>query len=273
MAGTSLPINIAVTGAVVAPGTLTFTGPATGAVGGSGTVTLSGDYDGAVTVISMTPAVCTVGALKVTYVSAGTCTLNASVTAGTNYTAATALPYAFLVTGGSGPVVPDFMITPTPAMQTAPQAGGTVTYVIGIAAVPGSGFTGTVVLTATPGLPSGATATLSSASVTAGGTSTLTVTLPKSTASLRSLANTQIFLALLVLPLMLVGRRGRHLRLLHLLMLVLVFGTIAGVAGCGSNGSGFSGDNGSTPAQKAYTVTVTGTSGTLVHSTTVTLMQ
>ncbi|MCL2659282.1 MAG: putative Ig domain-containing protein [Acidobacteriaceae bacterium] len=255
-------------------GSLSITGPASGTAGSTGTVTLAGNYDGVVTVASVTPAICSVSGLTVTYISSGTCTLDASVTAGTNYTAATALPYSFLVSGGSAP--PDFTLTPTPSSQTLSQAGGTATYVIGVGSAPGgAAFPGTVTLVATPGLPSGATATLSSASVSAGGTSTLTVTLPKATAMMvpaKGLGlKSPLALAFLTLPLplMFLSRR-KHLRLLHLLLIAFAFGLAAGVTGCGS-GNGFS--DGNSPVQKTFTVTVTGTSGALTHSTTVTLIQ
>jgi len=69
--------------------------------------------------------------------------------------------------GGS----PDFSISATPASQTV-TAGGSTTYTTSISAL--SGFTGTVNLSIS-GLPSGATASFNPASVAGAGNSTLTV--------------------------------------------------------------------------------------------------
>jgi ABC-type transporter Mla subunit MlaD len=62
-------------------------------------------------------------------------------------------------------------------------------------------------------------------------------------------------------------RAGRRLKRAVSLLLLLGAGLVvaAGLSGCGS-ASGFFGQQ-----QTTYTVTVTGTSGTLSHSTTVTL--
>jgi chitinase len=71
----------------------------------------------------------------------------------------------------------DFSLTATPSTQTAP-AGYSTTYTVTVTAL--SGFTGTVALEAS-GLPSGATATFSPASVTTSGTAALTITTASST--------------------------------------------------------------------------------------------
>jgi hypothetical protein len=51
-----------------------------------------------------------------------------------------------------------------------------------------------------------------------------------------------------------------------LLLVVAALTAVVGLSGCGSNGSGFF-----TQAPQTYSLTVTGTSGTLSHSTTITL--
>jgi hypothetical protein len=53
------------------------------------TFAYNGDTTGTITAITQTPSVCTVSGGLVTYVGAGTCTLEASAPVGTNYTAAT----------------------------------------------------------------------------------------------------------------------------------------------------------------------------------------
>jgi hypothetical protein len=72
---------------------------------------------------------------------------------------------------------PDFTISATPSSQTV-IAGNNTTYTVNIGAV--SGFSGSVALTAS-GLPSGATANYNPASVTGSGASTLTITTSAST--------------------------------------------------------------------------------------------
>jgi hypothetical protein len=76
-------------------------------------------------------------------------------------------------------------------------------------------------------------------------------------------------LALLLLPF--TGRlrksRKRLARSLSMLFLLIAgISTVAGLSGCGGNSSSYIGQ-----AQKSYTIMVTGTSGSLSHSTPVTL--
>jgi hypothetical protein len=73
--------------------------------------------------------------------------------------------------------VNDFTVSAAPATQTV-VAGSAAAYTITVA--PSGGFTGPVTLSAT-GLPAGATASFSPASITTSGTSTLTVTTSAST--------------------------------------------------------------------------------------------
>ncbi len=134
------------------------------------------------------------------------------------------------------------------------------------------------------GLPPGATYTLLPATIAAGaGTTTVTLTIQTAQGGTTvgqvstgaggangSLASrlAPFSLALLLLPF--VGRlRKTSKRFTRLLTLLLLAGAgalaMAGVSGCGSN-VGYFGQT-----QKSYTVTVTGTMGTLSHSTNVTL--
>ena len=78
--------------------------PASATVGGSFTPTYTVAGDGVASTASTTPAVCTVSAGVVSYVGAGTCSLQASVTGGTNHLAATGSAQTFEV----APVVAAF---------------------------------------------------------------------------------------------------------------------------------------------------------------------
>ncbi|MFL6389136.1 MAG: beta strand repeat-containing protein [Terriglobales bacterium] len=75
-------------------------------------------------------------------------------------------------------VVQDFAVSTVPASQTI-SAGSNATYTVSASAL--NGFSGTAALTVSSGLPSGASASFSPASVAAGSTSTLTVTTLSST--------------------------------------------------------------------------------------------
>ena len=151
-------------------------------------------------------------------------------------------------------------------------------YAIAIASLASSNpFSGSVTLSAS-GLPAGATATFSPASVTpgsGGASSTLTVATPTASAALAPEHQSGAFTSkrgLASAAFLLFGcwglrKRRRAIRLLTLILVLTaggIFTTL--VTGCGG---GFA-----LPAQsttKTYTITVTGTAGSVQHSTTVTL--
>ena len=155
----------------------------------------------------------------------------------------------------------------TPASSIIPP--GTVAgFSFTLAPASGS-FASPITLTAT-GLPAGATYTFSPAAVTPGASPAATVmsiqTVRYGSASLRTGAGT-LALALLLLPIAALRRARRAWRragLLSLLLPLLLLGAIAGLSGCGAGG--FFGQ-----PQQTYTITVTGTSGQISHSATVTL--
>ncbi len=169
---------------------------------------------------------------------------------------------------GNGVAVtaPDFAIAATPPTQTS-SAGGVVSYAISI--TPMKGFTQAVALTAS-GLPTNAKVSFAPASVTpAGGaaTSTMTITLPAQVAAEHEPFRTwpaggsALAAGLLILPL---WRRKRLMK--SIACLLAVAGMTAAISGCGG-GFGL-------PANTViatYSITVNGTSGSLLHSTSVQL--
>jgi sugar lactone lactonase YvrE len=155
------------------------------------------------------------------------------------------------------------------------QPGGTATYLLSISPTGASTFAAAVVLTAS-GLPTGATYTLTPSTLAAGsGTAnvTLTITVPQLTAAARPNSSpgggvASVTLALLLLPF---SRRMRKTarklgRTVPMALLLLAGAAVmVGLTGCGVS-TGFFGQQ-----QQTYNVVVTGTSGALTHSTTVTL--
>ncbi len=207
--------------------------------------------------------------------AAGTATLSLSTlpTGVLSLTASYGGDNNYLSSGSTSTVaqVEDFAIAPTagtPSVAVVP--GASVNFSLALTPATG-GFLSSITLTAT-GLPPGATYSFSPATVTPGSavTSTvLTVQTAKPINTARNLGSAAgIAFALLLLPLGL-SRKARsavkEARLLSVVGALLLLGSAVGLTGCGSS-NGFFGR----PAQ-TYTVTVTGTSGTLVHSTQVVL--
>ena len=166
--------------------------------------------------------------------------------------------------------------------------GGVAVYTFTLSPVGATTFPATVTLSAS-GLPTGATYTFSPATLAAGSGSTqvtLTVNLPQVSAanalpalrhsatpaeSAQNKPSSKLpFLALALLLLPFAGRMRRASRKLGrmlplLLLLIAGLAAITGLSGC-NNATGYFGQ-----APANYTITVTGTSGVLTHSTSVTL--
>jgi subtilase family serine protease len=169
----------------------------------------------------------------------------------------------------------DFALKATAASGTL-QAGGTVGIILTISPVNGAVvFPNTIALSAS-GLPAGASANFSPDSIPAGSgttTVTLTIQLPQVSSSAHPAGGIVGRLAPLSIALLLIPFAGRlrrkvkrHLRLASVLLFsIAVWAAMAGLNGCASL-SGFSAQS-----PQTYTVIVTATSGTLSHSTSVTL--
>jgi DNA-binding beta-propeller fold protein YncE len=173
-------------------------------------------------------------------------------------------------------LVQDFALsTPTSGTTNAPAAtvtpGGTAIYSLSIGPSLGTVFPLPITLSVS-GLPPGATATLSPQTLPAGSSLTavtLSIQLPTQTAELhRSLRWVTPTLALLFLPF--AGKMRRKAKALEqyalAILLVAGAGAMAGLMGCGAKDTGFFGQ-----AEQTYTVLITATSGSLSHSTSVTL--
>ena len=161
----------------------------------------------------------------------------------------------------------DFGMTPGTQSQTV-IAGAATTFTFQI--WPTYGVYPTQVSFTATGLPPGATAIFSPASLAANsGAQTITLTVQTEAVTARSReGHTPWSLALLLLPLVGARRLRRSSQRLQKLLLAAVFlfagAALAGLSGCGSGGS--------VPQQpQNYTITVTAASGTVQHTSTDTL--
>jgi hypothetical protein len=195
---------------------------------------------------------------------------------------------------------PDFSISATPATQAVTE-GSSTTYTLTIGAV--NGFAGTVTLSAN-GLPTGATASFVPTTVSGGGTSTLTVTTGSTTptgtsmltitgtsGSLTHTATTNLAVTDFTISAspasqsvtagssttytVTIGAVNGFAGMVTLSASGLPTGATAGFAPPTTNGGGTSRltvTTGSATPIGSYTLTVTGSSGSLAHSAGVTLV-
>jgi hypothetical protein len=267
--------------ATLSPTTVSFGNVVTGATASAKTVTLSNTGNATLTITGIT-----IGGTNATdFAETNTCgetlAAEASCTISVTFTPGSVASFAGTVSvadnaagspqtaslSGAGIAAPDFTVSVTPAAQTVTY-GGVATYQVTVGSVNGD-YSNAVALSAT-GLPTGATATFTPASVTPGGESEGSV-LTIQTASLTAQAHAHsgwrwmpgVTLAFCI-PLLWWRRRDRVWRLGSGLLCLLLSVGAAMLTGCGG------GYYSQAPAQ-TYTITVTGTSGSTQHSTTVTL--
>jgi sugar lactone lactonase YvrE len=255
---------------------VTFTAtitPTTGSIVPTGSVTF---YDGSTAIGTGTLSSSGTGAsatarLTTTSLAAGSHAITAGYPGDSNNQASNS--------AAVNEVVVDFTITSTGSTSATIEPGLAASFIFTVSPVaPATTFPAAITLTAT-GLPKGATYTLSPATIASGAgwtTVTLNVITPITTLS-RNLPPPGrapdkwplMAVALLLLPLAGRFRRaGRRLsRMLSLLLLVAAgLAAAAALNGCGGLSSGYFGQ-----APATFAITVTGNSGSLNHSASVSL--
>jgi len=197
----------------------------------------------------------------VTFTPASATSFSATLSVADN---AAGSPQTATLTGtGTAASATDYTVTSPAPLQSVPP-GALAQFTINVAPVSGS-YTSTVSFTVA-GLPVGATASFNPATVVPGSTGSSTVmsiqTSPMVGRVIRPSSphgpvELPLLAALLALPLLAGRRLRRSLAARPLLTLLLL------LSGCGGGYFG--------PQSQSYAITVTGTSGSTQHSTTVTL--
>jgi hypothetical protein len=165
--------------APLTPQTITFSNPGAQVVGTPLTLSATASSGLAVTFTSATSSVCTVSGDTATFLTAGTCTIDANQAGNATYAAAPQVQQSFAVN-----LAPSYTLVATTATVSLVQ-GSTSTDTVTV--TPANGFTGSVSLTAT-GLPTGVTVsfgtnpatgasgiTFTASSTATTGTSTVTI--------------------------------------------------------------------------------------------------
>jgi len=244
-------------GTIVPTGTVTFLDGTT--VIGTGTLSASGS--GASAIAKLTLTTLPAGSQSITAVYAGDTNNQASTSAAV------------------GEVVEDFSVTANAPASATIEPGTSATYSITVSPVsPATTFPAAITLSAA-NLPTGATVTFSPAGIASGAGSTnvtMTVTVPITTLARNERPGRApapkwpaMAVALLLLPLAgRLRRAGRAFSRMLSLLLLAAAGMTAAAAlnGCGGVASGYFGQS---PATSS--ITVTGTSGSLNHSASVSL--
>ena len=211
-------------------------------------------------------------AINVTFAPTASGTRTGTLTISDN---ATGSPQIVSLTGSGS----DFSLASSPSNDTV-KAGSAATYNLTITPLGGS-FAYAVKL-ACSGLPADASCTFSPATVTPGGstaTSTLSIATTASTAEalpIRQSRHASVYAVWIQLQgigflgLVLTGRKRSTKKVRALVLLVLLIVGLIAMTGC-AGGTGIAPVQQTGTASGSYTITVTGTSGSLQHSIPVTL--
>ncbi len=242
------PVTLTATVPFGATGTVTFDDGTT--VLGTVTIPTTGTFSSAGTTVT----------LVVSTLAPGTHTITAVFSGDAHFPPSTSPPVTLVVT----PPPADFTVASSTGRQLIPP-GAAANFTISVSSM-NAPFTNQVTMSAT-NLPPGATYTFAPASVTpgaAGVNTTFTVSVPpQSSMASRSRRLGPVAFALLLLPFACLKRYRRKPQGL-LLWILVALTSFGAMSGCGEGGY-FS------QTEQTYTITVTGTSGSLVRSTTVTL--
>jgi hypothetical protein len=247
--------------------TITFNNPGAQTMGTPLALSATATSGLTVAFASTTSSVCTVSGTQATFLTTGTCTIDATQGGNSTYAAAPMVAQSFTV--NAAVPTPTFTVTSPTAPQTV-QPGGTATYIVNVTSVNGS-YTGAVTLSVSQStLPTGATASFSPNPVTPGSegaSSTLTIQTSTATASAVH-SNWPLAMPLLSLVglFFVPGKRRRRWLALGVLLCASL-GALTALSGCGG---GFQLPKAtSTP----YNITVNGanSSGAIVSTTTVQL--
>jgi hypothetical protein len=199
--------------------------------------------------------------LVVSTLAPGTHTITAVFSGDANFPPSTSPPVAVVITLPP----PDFTVVSSTGRQLIPP-GASANFTIVVSPIVGVPITNPVTMSAT-NLPPGATYIFTPAAVTlgaAGANTTFTVSVPhQSSMASRSRRLGPVAFALLLVPFACLKRHRKKPQRLLLWMLVAL-ASFGAASGCGEGGY-FS------QTEQTYTITVTGTSGSLVRSTIVTL--
>jgi hypothetical protein len=266
----SLAFGSRTTGTTSAAQTITLSNPGTGPLGIT-SITITGANTAQFGQTSVCGATLAAGAscsISVTFTPSAVATYSAAVSVADN---ATGSPQSVQLTGaGISPPPSDFSISASNSPQTVAR-GANAQYPVTLTSV-GSAFSNIITLSIA-GLPTRATASFSPATVTPNGSpanSTLTITtggiatLHIPTYSPYRIGGQAAVVALGVLFLPWIKRKRMRPTSARLLSVILLLLGSTVLEGCGSGGF-------AAHSPQTYVLTVTGTSGSILHATTVTL--